>query len=68
MTVCNAWVLSNFISENYLCNSSQSEVNVHTDMSALGRAMQAGILPDYSFRTINWTVIQICLNGLWQDN
>ena len=68
MTVCNAWVLSNFISENYLCNSSQSEVNVHTDMSALGRAMQAGILPNYSFGTINWTVIQICLNGLWQDN
>ena len=37
-------------------------------MSALGRAMQAGILPNYSFRTINWTVIQICLNGLRQDN
>lgn len=33
--------------------------NVHSDMLALGYIRQAGIPLNYSFSSINWTVIQI---------
>lgn len=36
---------------------------VGTGVSQVGR-----MLLNYSFTTINWTVVQICLNGPWRDN